>query len=347
MSKEVKLGLFSTIVLLVGVWGYRYIKGNELFKKNVSYYTTFDDITGLAVSNIVSINGFKVGMIKDIVINPSDVRKMDVYFNIIGNYPIPKDTKVELRAEGVVGGKYLALVFDKACTADCAEDGAYLEGRNIGLFSSMLGGDPNEYITSISKELKGVVEELGAEDAKGSVNNSIRQLEVTLKNMAQLTYSLNRVMDASAGNLNQTLANVNKLTANLAKNDQKLNAILDNFVATSNNLKSLNMAATLDSTTLTISEAKEAIITLEKTLENTNKTMTDLNALTSKLNQGEGTIGKLLQDETIYKNLESTTHQINLLLQDLRLNPKRYLNIGIINKNRPYTYPQDDPAIKE
>jgi phospholipid/cholesterol/gamma-HCH transport system substrate-binding protein len=346
MSKEVKLGLFSTIVLLAGVWGYRYIKGNELFKKNISYYTTFSDITGLAVSNIVSINGFKVGMIEDIVINPVDVQKMDVYFNVIGQYSIPKDTKVELRSEGIVGGKYLALVFNKACTEDCATDGAYLEGSTVGLLNSMLGGDPNDYIASLSNELKTVVEDLGSEDAQGSLNNSVRQLEVTLKNIAQLTYNLNRVLDASAGNLNQTMANVNKLTGSLAKNDQKLTAILDNFVSTSNNLKSMDLAGTLDSTTATISVAKEAIIVLEKTLENTNKTMADLNVLTTKLNNGEGTIGKLMQDETIYKNLESTTHQINLLLQDLRLNPKRYLNIGLINKNRPYTYPQDDPAIE-
>lgn len=346
MSKEVKLGLFSTICLLAGVWGYRYIKGNELFKKNMTYYTTLSDITGLSVSNIVSINGFKVGMIKDITINPTDVQKMDIYFSVIGKYSLPKDTKVELRSEGVVGGKYLALVFNKACTDNCAEDGAYFEGSTLGLLNSVLGNNPNDYITALSKELKNVVADLGSDSAEGSVNNSIRQLEITLKNIAQLTNNLNRVIDASAGNLNQTMANVNKLTASLAKNDQKLTAILDNFVATSNNLKSIDLATTLDSTTATISEAKGAIIVLEKTLENTNKTMADLNALTSKLNKGEGTIGKLMQDETIYKNLENTTHQINLLLQDLRLNPKRYLNIGIINKNRPYTYPQDDPAIE-
>jgi phospholipid/cholesterol/gamma-HCH transport system substrate-binding protein len=346
MSKEVKLGLFSTLCLLAAVWGYRYIKGNELFKRNVTYYTTFTDVSGLAVSNSVAINGFKVGMIRDIVINPKDVKKMDVYFSITGNYDIPKNTIVEMRSENVMGGKLLSLVFDQPCTNDCAKEGDFLEGRVVGMLTSMLGTDPEKYISSISGEVKTIVEELGDENAKGSLNNSIRQLEITLKNMSALTTSLNKVMDVSSSNINQTMANINKLTTSLAKNDQKMTAILDNFAVTSGNLKKLNLGATLDTTTSAISEAKEAIIVLEKTLENTNKTMTELNVLTSKLNKGEGTIGKLLQDEAIYKNLESTTYQINLLLQDLRLNPKRYLNIGLINKNRPYTYPQDDPALK-
>ncbi len=346
MSKELKLGLFSTICLLIAVWGYRYIKGNELFKKNATYFTTFEDITGLAVSNSVTINGFKVGMIKDIVLNPQNVKKMDVYFSVIGDYKVPKDTKVELRSEGIVGGKFLALIFDKPCSEGCAEEGDYFVGQNVGLFTSMLGSDPNTYISSLSTELKTVVEELGSEGSKGSVNNSIKQLEFVLKNITDLTNSLNQIMESNSRSLNQTMQNVSKLTAGLAKNDDKLTKIMDNFAATSQNLRALNLAATLDSTTITISEAKGAIVTLEKTLENTNKTMTDLNMLTTKMNSGEGTIGKLMNDETIYNNLESTTHQINLLLQDLRLNPKRYLNIGLINKNRPYTYPQDDPAVK-
>lgn len=346
MSKEVKLGLFSTLCLLAAVWGYRYIKGNELFKRNISYYTTFNDVTGLAVSNAVSINGYKVGMVRDIVINPKDVKKMDVYFTITGNYNIPKNTIVELTSENVMGGKLLSLVYDQPCTTDCAKEGDFLEGKVMGLLSSMLGSDPEKYISSLSGEVKTIVEDLGSEDSKGAVNSSIRELEKTLKNMSVLTASLNRVMDANNSNISQTMANINRLTSSLAKNDQKMTTILDNFAVTSGNLKKLNLGATLDTTTNTISEAKEAILVLEKTLENTNKTMAELNLLTGKLNNGEGTIGKLMQDESIYKNLESTTYQINLLLQDLRLNPKRYLNIGLINKNRPYTYPQDDPAVK-
>lgn len=348
MSKEFKIGLLVLISVFSAFWGYRYIKGNELFRKNNTYYTTFNDVTGLDVSNMVSINGLKVGAISKILINPKDVKKMDVYFTVTGDYNLPKNTIVEMRTESLVGGKYLALNYGEACTSDCAKHMDHLKGESIGMLGSMVSTDEvGEYVNSVTGDLKSVISSLGAEGEPGALNGSIRNLDFTLQNINNLTNTLNKLMAASYGNLNATMANMNKITGNLAANNQQITTILANFKATSEELKSLKLSETVNNTNGMITESKKAVEGLQKTLETSTKAMNDINAITSKLNSGEGSMGLLLNDKTLYTNLEKTTNQMNLLLQDLRLNPKRYLNISLINRNKAYTLPEDDPAAKE
>jgi phospholipid/cholesterol/gamma-HCH transport system substrate-binding protein len=345
MSKELKLGILGAISIFAAVWGYTYIKGNDLFSSTKTFYTTYDDVTGLAPSNPVLVNGYKIGTVSKIVINPKNVKKMDVYFTIIGDYELPKDTKVGLVTESIVGGKMLTLSYDKPCSTDCAKDGDFLNGQVIGLLTSMLGTDDlNSYIKTFSTETKTLVDGLGQEGAPGALNSSIRQIDQVLANLGQLTANINNLLKASYSNINATTDNINKLSLTLAKSDKEISKIIGNLSTTSTNLSAINLASMADTTTLAISEAKQTMEALQASLTDIKTTTQEFNSLFGKLNSGNGSAAMLLNDKTLYNNFNKTVEQTNLLLQDLRLNPKRYINIALINKSKPYVYPILDPA---
>ncbi|MFM2392441.1 MAG: hypothetical protein RLZZ546_418 [Bacteroidota bacterium] len=347
MSREVKIGLLAFITIFLAVWGYKFIKGQNLFNKIFTYKTTFTDVTGLAVSSDVSINGLKIGTVTDITMNPNDVNKMDVSFSVGSKIGIPKDAIVQLKSEGPVGGKYLSIVLKKFCTdGDCAPTGSYLQSQNIGLLGSMVPADElNNYMGEATKSARAVIEGLG-KDGNSNIDLIVKNLEVTMANMSMLTKNLNGMIQASNANLAGMTANMNKITKNIAENNAQISSMISNFNTTSKNLSTLDFKSTLDKTNVLVDNGGASAKKLESTLENTNNTMSELKVLLKKIDSGNGSLGLLLNDKSLYKNLESTSKNMSLLLQDLRLNPKRYVNVSLIGrKDKPYTAPENDPAI--
>ena len=348
MSKEIRLGILMAVAIFIAVWGYRFIKGQNLFEKNNTFHTSFADVTGLGISSDVTMNGYKIGSVTAIGINPEDVKKMDVYFTITGDYSFPKDTKVLQKSAGLVSGKLLSLEYDKPCVAgDCAPSGSYFEGKIVGIFGSMVSEkEINSYVSSASGELKEIISSLGAEDQQGAVNHSIRQLDQTLTNLSTLTNSLSKMLNSSSANINSTMANLNKITGNVATNNGQITAMMNNLSKTTEELSKIKMSNSVDTVNAFISESKEAVELLQKTLASTNKSLKEFEAISGKLNSKEGTMGKLINDNKMYDDLDKSLNNLNLLLQDFRLNPKRYVNISLIGKNKPYAYPEGDPALQ-
>lgn len=345
MSKELKLGILAAVSIFIAVWGYRYIKGQNLFEENNTYFTSFSDVSGIGISTDVTMNGYKIGAVSDIVISPRDVKKMDVYFNIVGDYKFPKDTKVLLKSAGIVSGKNLAISYGEPCTADCAQSGSYFEGVSVGLLGSMVSEEEiGAYVSGASVELKALIQSLGAEGEPGAVNHTIRQLDEVISNLSALTASLNQIAGASSANINATMASLNKITKNIAANNDQITSMLGNLNATSAELSKIQLANSVDTVNRFVSESTIAMELLQNTLTSTNKSLKELEGITAKLNDKNSTAGKLLNDDALYKDLDKTLDNLSLLLQDFRLNPKRYVNISVFGRHRPYTYPEGDPA---
>lgn len=349
MTREVKLGLLTILTILIAVWGYKFIKGQDLLNKSTSYYTTFTDVTDLAVSSDVTLNGLKVGTVTKIKLNEKDVHKMDVHFRVDGDIALPKDSEVILKSEGIVGGKLLAIHFSKPCKgSDCLEDGAYIKNKTLGLLSSMV--DPAEvssYVDQASTGARNLIEGLGKEGNNTKIDLIIRNLENTMDNMAKLTSSLNTLAINSNTNVNALLVNMNKITKNLADNNSQITSLLKNLNTTTEQIASADISKTIKNTDAMIVNSNEAVKKLDATLETSNKSMGELHVLLSKLNAGGGSLGQLINDKKLYNNLESTSKNLSLLLQDMRLNPKRYVNVSLIaRKDKPYSLPEDDPALK-
>lgn len=353
MSREIKLGAFAFIVLIIGIWGYTYLKGENIWADSYTFKTSFEDVTQLTESSPVYINGYKVGTVTKIELNPSNIKEILVQFYIENDYKIPSNATVIMRSDGLVSDKALSIVFDKQCSGDdCAKEGHIFPGSSIGMIQSLLGGDSKEikeYASVFGDEISKTISEIGSEDGEGAINKTIMDLQTTMENMAKLTETTNSILSTSAKNLSSTIANMSDITSNLAASNAQITSMLNNFNTISQQLKDANIGNTVNSTTATLESAKTTIDQLEGTLKSADSAMKNLDVVLAKANSGDGSLSKLLNDKQLYNNLESTSKNLSLLLQDLRLNPGRYVKVSVFGgKNKePYVKPEDDPAFKK
>lgn len=351
MSREIKLGAFAFIVLIVSIWGYTFLKGKNPLKKSFTFETIYGDVMSLSKSSKVFINGYAVGSVLDVELNEDNLDEMIVSFNVEGDYKIPKDAIVEQVNDGIMGGKVLSISFDRQCTGpDCAQKGDRLQGRTLGLLGSMVGtNEVKEYASAFGTELNSLVANLGTEEGEGAINQSVLELQKTMENLTRLTETTNRIMNQSAKNLTITMQNMASITGNLAESNAQITAMLQNFNLVSTQLKDANVGNTITATTNTLDEAKKAIAQLQGTITNADTAMKNLNSLMTKASTGDGTLSMLLNDKDLYNNLESTSKNLSFLLQDFRLNPSRYVKVSVFGgKNKdPYVKPENDPAYEK
>lgn len=351
MSREIKLGAFAFIVLIVSIWGYTFLKGKNPLKKSFTFETVYSDVMSLSKSSKVFINGYAVGSVLDVELNENNLKEMIVSFNVEGDYKIPKNAIVEQINDGFMGGKVLSLTFNRQCSgADCAVKGDRLQGRSIGLLGSMIGtGEVKEYASTIGAELNTVLSKLGTENGEGAINQTVIDLQKTMANLTELTETTNRIMNQSARNLTKTMENMASITGNLSESNAQITAMLQNFNQVSSQLKDANIGNTVNATANTLDEAKVAIKQLQGTITNADAAMKNLNSLMHKASNGDGTLAMLLNDKELYNNLESTSQNLSFLLQDFRLNPGRYVKVSVFGgKNKdPYVKPENDPAYEK
>ncbi len=344
ISNETKVGILAVMAIAVLVWGYWFLKGRNLLSRDTTVYVEFTNVSQLTESSPVLVNGYQVGVVKTMEIKPDDVKKIIVALNIKRGINIPKTAVAELVSAGVMGGKMIELRFDKPCTdGTCAVNGDYLTGSVQSMLSSMMKPEELDiYMNKMKQGLTGVATDLGFDmsdaNAKNSLSNSAKDIPVILENLKQTTALLNKIMRSSAGTLDATLKSVSSSTSNLAANNTKINGIIGNAEAFSTNLKSVDLGKTTNS-------ANQAMAELQNTLKSTEKAVADLNQIVANMKNGQGTMGQLLANDSLYHNLNRTLTQVNLVAQDLRLNPKRYTGI-FKRKSKDYVAPNLDPAQK-
>ncbi len=350
MSNETKIGLMATIIIAAFIWGFKFIQGKNLFSQNNIFYVEYDDVSELQASAPIFKNGLQIGTVADISFKGDDMEKVIVTLDVDGDLKVPKTATADLVYMGVMGGRGVYLNFSKPCSGDdCAQSGDYLNAVGKGLLGSLL--DPNEipaYIDQLSSGAKDMLKQLNA--ALGDPNSAnepmvkiVNNLSNTLANLSKTTEELNNLMAGSAGPLKRTLQNVEGLTANLNNNNDKITAVLANTETMTGKLKDLELKPTIDKTNGTIESAKKTMDELRITLEKANTTFDGFNKLLAGIEAGEGTIGKLAKDKALYEKLDATLKEVELLMQDFRLNPKRYTRI-LSKKETPYEAPVNDPA---
>ena len=338
MKREVLIALFAAITLALTIWGYKFISGKNLFSANYTYYAYYDNVHEVNTATPVQINGYEVGTVISIAPDPDDISRMRLEFTVKNSIKLPKNTVAKLMPASPLGGKIVELDFDKMCDgSNCAEDKSVLEGETIGILGALIS---EEELQSKSKLLTTVVDsalgQLGSEDSQDAVDVSIRNLAISLQNFAELSGKFNDLMANSSRNMEKTFANLDELTETLIVSNEKINAMLDDLTVVTEDLKEVKLSETLDTANGTLTQAEQSLKTMDTT-------MNEMKDLLQKISNGEGSMGKLMQDEQLYENLESTTKNLDLLIQDIRLNPRRYFRL-FGKKSKDYEYPDNDPA---
>jgi len=313
LSREIKTAILVIASILIFIWGYSFLKGKDLFSSYKNFYTIYDNVEGLSTSANVAINGFPIGKIDNIKILNNG--KMIVKIQINSDFPISKSSVLQIYEPGFISGKQIAVIpnfEDKTL----AEEGDTLRGTiKLGMFAQM--GDKFDPLQQkVENTLVGVDTLLNNFNALLDTENK-KNISVVLKELAQTMQTLNKTTKNLDKMLTTNQENIDQILSNL-------NTTVDNFAKISNS----------------VSQAD-----LEKIIKNLNQTSESINKITAEIESGNGTIGKLIKEEAMHENLLKMSKELELLLQDLRLNPTRYINVSVFGKkNKPYIAPQEQDS---
>ena len=302
-TKEIKVGFLAVLGIMMSVFSYNYLKGINLFDKNRKFIVKYEKVDGLSVSNPVTMNGFKIGKVQKINFNSKNTRELLVDIIIDNDVIFPKTSLAELYETGLIGGKAIAIIPDYKNDSTIAIDGDYLKGVIKPGLTELV----NQILPQVQLQIEAVMK--NAEIVLQNINTLFddetkKELKSSIEDFSNLTSSLSETSDE-----------ISKL---IADNSENLTNSLSDFRSASKNIKSITDSLNSD-------DIKSITINL-------NSLVNNLNSITTSLKNSEGTAGKLINDKSIYDNLENATNQLNRLIEDIKLNPSRYINFSVFGK---------------
>lgn len=319
ISNETKIGLMAIVGIVLLILGFNFLKGNSLFNKETKMYAVYNDVLGLTKSNPVVVNGMKVGKISGID-GGKDLKSILVTVSFSQDVNIPANSLAIINPN-LLGSPSLEIQLGNS--AKYLHDGDTL----ITTASSGALDEAMKVINPVLYEVRNAVKSLDSvlhivsnvfdERTKNNIKDIIANLNSVSQSFAISAKSMEAMMDSKTGPLSQSLRNINSFTGNLSDNNAKMDSIITNIQITSNKMASLEISRLMDSLNIAINNFKEG---------------------SEKLNSREGSLGLLLNDKALYHNLQSTANKLNILIDDIRVHPKRYVNISIFGKKDKGNY---------
>lgn len=307
MKKEVKIGIYAVVILLAAWAGIRFLGGLDVFGRSRNYTAHYEQVNGLQDAAAVVINGVKVGQVVAVELN-KEQGGVDVTLSVSKEFDIPTDSKAMMFSAGLMGGKSIEIKLGEA--TDYLKSGDSIQtGVTLDMFDTLAN-------------------ELG--DIKTKVSTLLDNLNQTIEGVDSL-------IDDNSKNLTKTVANLNAVMADLKKSNIIGN--IDGFCATLN-----QNGAKLDSIITDINSVTKAL-NEQNAGEKLTTAINEVNTLLAKINSGSGSIGNLVSDEKLYKELAQASQNLSVLLADLKENPKRYINVTVFGK-KTYEEKQADKAAK-
>lgn len=321
ISNETKVGILAVFALTGMILGFNFLKGNGLLGRTRKLYAVFDDLGTLDKSNQVKINGLPVGAVYDLAAKDKEVNGIVVTINLTRAVNIPTNS-VAFISSGLVGSSYITI--EKGTSTEYLKNGDTILTRvDEGLL-----GDLTSQVNPTLSKARDAIDSLKL--LLGSVNQVLDpattyNLRRVIANLVNATSSLNELLNTQTGALAQSLGNMSAITANLKKNNDTVSSILHNVNQATDKMARLDLASTLDTMQSTLAALKTTI---------------------DKLNSNKGTLGKLMNDDALYNNLNYALVSLETLLDDVRLHPKRYVNVSVFGK-KDKTGPITSPALKD
>lgn len=336
----------AIIVVVTSVWGYKFLRGQNLLKPTNNYFVRYSDIDQLAATSPVLIRGLNVGTVSELRLD-KDMKTIIATLNIKRGIRIPADAKAVVISTGIMGGRAVELRIDGPCEGDdCAKPGSYLEGHVQGFFDTFLDPGEGGTLAKVKENISEILQTLGDSLTSPSANNEIAktytQLSHLITNLASITGTMDKSMNTYDRHIQATLSNVSTLTGALADNQDK---IANSIAHLESITRQFDEAQIGTNAGVLLTDVQALVKELDATMLEANAAMARLADITEDLEAGKGSLGKLLKDEEFYDNTAATMKNMELLLQDFRLNPKRYVNVSVFGKKqKDYNVPEDDPA---
>lgn len=321
ISNETKVGILTIVALVILIVGFNFLKGKDVFSRSKKIYAVFKELGTLEKSNEVKINGLPIGSVYDKKERDKDVSAVVVTISLTRDINIPKNS-VAYISSSLVGSSY--IIIERGNSTEMMGDGDTLATR---LETGILGdvkAQMNPTMARIRDVLDSLKETLSGVNGMLNMENKA-YLKQTLANLSQASNALNGLLDNQNGALAKTLNNAQAMTESLKNNTADITATIGNAKKVSEKLAAMELQPTIDSLNTMISSLK---------------------ATAAKLNSPDGTIGALMNDRTLYNKLNDAILSAEILIDDLRTHPKRYVNLSIFGK-KDKTGPLTSPAIKD
>lgn len=327
IKREVKIAAIFIVTLSLFYWGFNFLKGKNLLRKERTFYAIYSQVNGLSDANPVLVNGFKVGQVKNISFLPDGSGRIIVEFIVTNNdVHIPGNSIANLFSSDILGSRAIEIKLGNSSVA--AKDGDTLNtlvqtslGEEVSLQMQPIKQKFENVMLSIDSVLV-IIRAVFNEETRQNLTLSFESIKFTLANLEHTTFNIDTLVTTQKSKLSSIIGNVESITANIRKNNDKISNIINNFSNISDTIAKANIA---------------------QTLENTNKTLQDFSGIVGKINRGEGSLGMLVNNDSLYNNLQGTSEQLNQLVEDIKLNPQRYLNFSVFGgggKKNKYTAPK-------
>ena len=297
ISSMLKVGTFAVIVILVSWWGIKWLGGQNILLSDNIYYVHYDDVSGLQESSRVKLRGVEVGNVRSITLLGD---KVEVEIAIEDKYAdmIPDNSVAELGSSGLMGGMEIYIIQGDSETV--MKDGGEFEGR---VRPDMLG--------SLADQGGALLENLNTTvtNVNALLDDNSEEIGQMIANLESMTSSIDNLLSASSGDIEGALNDLHTFTTTLSENSERIEAMLANLETFSGDLADADLVNQLTAT------------------------VDSLNAVLASIQEGEGSVGKLLNDEELYNSLNTASDNLGLLLEDIKTNPKRYINISVFGQS--------------
>ena len=314
VRKEFLIGFLFIIAAGLLLWGLNFLKGKNPFEKENYYYALYKNVEGLTPSSKVTINGLSVGKVQEVYFSDIYSGKIIVKFDIQENIKIPVASVAEIYSIDLMGTKGIQIHFSdstkfysvgdtlKASAEKDLKEQVSAQVLPLKLKAEELMGSMDSVLT--------VVKYIFNKTNRSNIDKSFEAIKETFKNLQNTSITLDTLMQNEKQRLHNIFVNIESITGNLQQNNKQITNILENFSNLSDSL------------------AKAEILT---TINNANKALLSVNNILDKINRGEGSLGLLLNNDSLYNNLNRSSENLDKLLIDLRENPKRYLHYSLFD----------------
>jgi phospholipid/cholesterol/gamma-HCH transport system substrate-binding protein len=322
ISREVKTGILVVVAIALAVYGINFLRGSDFFKKDFTLYALYNKAEGVIEANPVLINGYRVGQVNKLkLVQRNGEYKVLVTFLIYEKVNIPKGSRAKITSSDLLGSKAVEIGFSDS--KEFVNDGdTLLPDIEDDLKTSVdkriapLQKKAENLISSIDSVMQ-VVQQVMNANVRQNLVASFESIKNTINYLQHTAFNLDTLTTTQQSKIIHILDKVQSITANVEKSNEKLSNIINNFSSISDSLAKAN---------------------IKETIENTNKALVQANDIFNQINNGKGTMGKLVKNDSIYNNLNKASEDLDKLLKDLRINPERYMHISVFgrkDRNKP------------
>jgi len=312
-SKPFLIGFTFILAIFVFVWGFNFLKGRDLFKNQEFLYARYKSVNGLVAAKPVYINGVQVGQVSRLSFTPDHSGDVIVEMIIQSKFPIPKNSIARIFSADLMGSKSIALILGDSkeiiksgdTLTSTSVEGSIMESVNkqvapLKAKAELLMGSVDTLLAAFNTVMN--------DNTVKNLANSFQDIQTTFNNLSSTTSKIDTLVGSESNRLSLFIGNIDSLTISLKENREGFSNIITNFESISDSLSKANLLAVV---------------------QKADSSINSLNHILMKINEGQGTAGKLMNNDSLYIELNKSAEELNRLLKDIRENPKRYLKFSL------------------